>query len=580
MGGAGVGCLVAGIPSKKQSGAQALRHQAGRSPTLNMKICTISMHVGSALKDMGHEVLNFWPQQSLFELSEALAEQSFTPDLIFQEERLGQRVILQGLHRFSCPKIFWSLDTHCNLFWQAHYFRLFDGVLSPHISILQKDLHPPHPPFARLAMFGAERPWKPFSERLQNVAFVGRITQQRPLRRWLAEFLEEHSGARVAQDMTFAEMLDLYCASRLAPNESMLAEVNFRLLEAASCGCLVLSQDVGSDQDVLFASGREMETYAHVLELGALLDHYSARPDQAERLGRAAWERVQREHLVRHRCQGILDFAARLSPAGTHRNDQDAAFWLALAHLHRSGLFVTPLEDLAQALGKLSPTPEVVSALVTLLTENGQKDAVLRVLHRIMAEGSHLDQLEVNLAGSLAGVFLDDWDLSRQFWHRHTASRASGRMVPGSPAHLCLLWAKELVSAGRLGSSGFQYDPTAHLPKAAVECLYLAQRLDPEDLETTRRLEALTSTLCGYDFIRLGHLSHLALHSPQDWRVGLQLGLVNLKAFRLQVGLEEILLSRDNARRQGKEDSFTRMLSALDPKGYVLAALDGWGQSA
>lgn len=551
-----------------------------------MKICSISMRVGAALKDLGHEVLSLWPGEPLFDLEAALAERSFTPELIIQEENLGQRTILQGLHRFACPKVFWSLDTHLNLFWQAHYFRLFDGVLAPHVSILQRELRAPHPPFGRLAMFGAQRPWTPFARRRTPVAFVGRITEHRPLRRWLAEFLVERHGARVAQELTFAQMLDLYGDACLAPNEALLGEVNFRLLEAASCGCLVLSQDVGPDQDALFAGGREIETYGHVLELDSLLEHYAARPDAAERLGRAAWERVQREHLVQHRCQDILAFAARLTPAAAQGQELEAAHWLALANLQRAGMFTLAWEELAQALGRLSPTPQVLAALITLLVENGQRDAALGLLHRLVAEGpqpgqpgqsNQSDQLDLNLAGSLAAILLDNWDLAKLFWCRHTAARAASRALPASPAGLCLLWARELVAAGRPGSSGFAYDPAAHLPRAAVECLYLAQRLDPGDLETTRRLDALASTLRGQDFIRLGHLSHLALHAPRDWRTGLQLGLANLRAFRLRVGLEEVAQARDKAVAQGKGESYFRMLAALDPKGFVSAALGGRG---
>jgi len=540
-----------------------------------MKICSISRHVGAALKDMGHEVLCFWPQQPVFDLKAALDEQSFTPELIFQEESLGTRVLLQGLQHYACPKVFWSLDTHLNLHWQSHYFRLFDGVLTPHESILQKNLRPPHPPFARMAMFGQNRPWKPFSERRHDVAFVGRITEHRPARRWLAEFLEENFRAAIAQELAFPKMLDLYCDSRLAPNESLLGEVNFRLLEAASCGCLVLSQEVGPDQDALFAHGREIETYAHVLELKALLEHYAARPDLAERLGRAAWERVQREHLARHRAQSVLDFAAGLAPSHA-RGHAETAYTLARAHLQRAGMVAAPWQELAQALGALPPSPEALSARMTLLTENGQKDAALGLLYRVLSEGLFPADLDVNLTGSLAGLFLDDWSLSKQFWYRHTTKSGANRAVAlKSPANLCLLWAKELVSAERLGSQGFPYDPSAHLPKCAVECLYLARRLDPEDLETTRRLAALCSTLRGSDYIRLGHLSHLALHAPEDWRTGLQLAMTNLRAFRMRVGLEEALLARDSARRQGKEGSFLRTLAALDPKGCVLAALRG-----
>jgi hypothetical protein len=539
-----------------------------------MKICSISRHVGAALKDMGHDVLCLWPQQPVFDLKAALDEQAFAPELIFQEESLGTRALLQGLQHYACPKVFWSLDTHLNLHWQSHYFRLFDGVLTPHESILHKDLRPPHPPFARMAMFGQDRPWKPFSQRRHGVAFVGRITEHRPVRRWLAEFLEECFRASIAQELPFPTMLDLYCDSRLAPNESLLGEVNFRLLEAASCGCLVLSQEVGPDQDALFASGQEIETYAHVLELKELLSHYSARPDLAERLGRAAWERVQREHLARHRAQSLLHFAAGLAPTQVKGQDAETAHTLAFAHMQRAGMIAAPWRELAQALGKLPPSPEALAARMTLLTENGQKDAALGLLYRILSEGLYPTELEVNLTGSLAGLLLDDWSLSKQFWYRHTTKGGANRAVAlRSPANLCLLWARELASAERLGSQGFPYDPSAHVPKCAVECLYLARRLDPEDLETTRRLAALTSTLRGGDYIRLGHLSHLALHAPEDWRTGLQLAMTNLRAFRLRVGLEEALLARNSARRQGKEESFLRALSALDPKGFVLAAL-------
>lgn len=522
---------------------------------------------------MGHEVVNFWPRETLFDLAAALAERAFVPDLIFQEESLGPRVILGGLQRFSCPKIFWSLDTHLNLFWQRFYFRLFDGVLTPHVSILQNALRAPHPALGRMAMFGPERPWRPFAERGRDVGFVGRLTEQRLLRKWLVQFLVERYSAEAAQDLTFQGMLDFYGDTRLAPNEALLSEVNFRLVEAAGCGCLVLSQDVGPDQDVLFARGREIETYAHVLELQALLDHYRARPDEAERLGRAAWERVRREHLVGHRCQSVLDFAAGLSPAALRGAEAEAAYWLSLTHLRRAGMFSATAEGLGRALAQLPPTPEVLTALMTLAVENGSRDEALIFLCRILAEGVHPEQLDVNLAGSMGGVLLEDWNVARQFWFRHASAHKKDAAQPESPARLCQLWAKELATAGRLGSAGFQYDSAAHLPRAAVECLYQAQRLDPGDLEIPRRLVALTSNMRGYDFTRLGHLSHLSLHSPKDWRTGLRLGMAGLTAYRLEAGLEEILLARRNAVDQGKEDSFRSTLSALDSRGFVLAAL-------
>jgi hypothetical protein len=544
----------------------------------DMKICAISPLMGPAFEQLGHEVVNFWPRETLFDLKAALAERSFVPDLIFQQENLGPRVILSGLPRFSCPKIFWSLDTHLNLFWQRFYFRLFDGVLTPHMSILQNNPRAPHPALGRLAMFGARRPWRPFAERARDVGFVGRVTEERPLRKWLAQFLAERHQVLAVQDLSVAEMLDFYADTRLAPNEAMLAEVNFRLVEAASCGCLVLSQDVGPDQDALFARGREIETYGHVLELQELLEHYRARPEEAERLGRAAWERVQREHLPVHRSGAVLDFAAGLSAAAARGAPAEIAYWLTLAHLQRGGMFAAMAEGLGRALAQLPPTPEVLAARMTLAVESGPKDAGLSFLCRILAEDAHPDQLDVNLAGSMGGIFLDDWNVARRFWLRHAAKNVlNGEPLPASPAQLCQLWAKALTVAGRVGSAGFPFDPAARLPQAAVECLHLAQRLAPGDLTVTRRLLALTSTLRGHDFVRLGYLSHLALFSPKDWRTGLHLGMTSLKTYRLEAGLEEITQALENAVAQGKTDGFRATLSALDPKGLVRAVLEKCG---
>ncbi|WP_459858434.1 glycosyltransferase family protein [Humidesulfovibrio idahonensis] len=543
-----------------------------------MRICAISIRIGSALRDMGHEVLNLWPSETLFDLEAALAERSFTPELIFQEESLGPRVILGGLARFSCPKIFWSLDTHLNWHWQRFYCRLFDGVLTPHMGILEKQPRPPGQALGRMAMFGADRPWRPFAERGRDLGFVGRVTESRPVRGWLVQFLTERYGAAIAQDLTFPEMLDFYCATRLAPNEALLSEVNFRLVEAASCGCLVLSQDVGPDQDALFARGREIETYGHVLELESLLDHYLARPDEAESLGRAAWERVQREHLVAHRCAAMLDFASGLTHAAARGAQAETAYWLSLTHLQRAGMFAATAQGLGQNLARLPQAPEVLAARLTLLVENASAgcsgEAALALARQILAEGAHADQLEVNLAGSMAALFLDDWSLARQFWRRHEA--ATGQKPapqPESPAKLCLLWAKVLTAAERFGSAGFPFDPATRLPRAAVECLYLAQRLDPEDIETTRRLAAQTASLRGHDFTRLGQLSTLALHRPGDWRTGLQLGMAGLKTYRREAGLEEIVLALGQAQAQGKVEGFLGTLAALDPGGGVLAEL-------
>ncbi|MBI5520102.1 MAG: glycosyltransferase family 1 protein [Desulfovibrio sp.] len=554
-----------------------------------MRICALAPQLASALADMGHEVAAFWPSEPLFDLHGALAARGFEPELIIQQESLGQRVLLTGMERFSCPKVFWSLDTHLNLFWQRHYFRLFDGVLSPHLSILEReglagrladskagrlaDSKAGHMA-GRMAMFAPDRPWRPHAERPRAVGFVGRLTAFRPARRWLTDFLRERYGTEPAQDLSFEAMLDHYQDTRLAPNESLLGEVNFRLMEAAGCGCLVLNQDVGPDQDALLRPGVEMEVCAHVLELRELLDHYLSRPEEAERMARAAWERIQAEHLARHRAQELLSFVSGRTLHAQRGGGAQTAFWLALAGLARAGMIAAEAEALERSLARLQPGAQALAARLTLACERRGREAALALAATALADPVLGPEPEVALAGSMLGVLLEDWTVARGFWLlRQRAAGNAGAPLPEHPAALCVAWAGELARAGRVGSGGFPYDPAEHVPACALECLYLAARLAPEDLDVTRRLAAMTGGMRGHDYTRMAHLSHLALHNPRDWRTGLQLGMAGLKSFRPEEGLTELRHALSNAREQGKEASFLGALEACDPRGSALAAL-------
>ena len=211
--------------------------------------------------------------------------------------------------------------------------------------------------------------------------------------------------------------------------------------------------------------------------------------------------------------------------------------------------------------------------------DGGGRAFALGMAGALLSAGAHAGDLDVDLAGSMAGVLLDDFALARRFWLRRVEAARSKRgeereprpAVPQTPAQLCRWWAGELAAAGRVGSDGFAFDPEASSPRAALECLHLALRLEPDDLDTVRRLEALAATLPGRDHLRLAHLSTLALHAPGDWRVGLKLGLAGLKTFRLEAGLADIAKARADADAQGKAEAFARTLAALDSKGLVAA---------
>lgn len=523
---------------------------------------------------MGHEVLQLdVPELTpVFDLKEALAQRNFKPDLIFQAESLGKRVFLTGLNSFSCPKIFWSVDTHLNLFWHVYYMRLFDGVATPHVSIFNR-LRSSCPPLLRLPRAGYALPWKPHEQRSHCLSFVGRLTEHRPLRTWFSEFLQQNFNADIVQNLSLQEMLKLYLDSRLAPNESIYGEVNFRLMEAASCGCLVFSQNTGEDQDTLFEPGREIQIYENVLELQSLLDFFIKNPAVAERKARLAWERIQREHLGGHRAQAVLDFAETLPSSALKGAQAGVAFWLSLWNLYKAERFTIDPNLIEKSFEILPQNSEVASARLGFLHYTGRTQEALRLAAKNLAAKRHAAEMEYNLSGSSLGVLAEEFTIAKQFWYRHCKSHNEEPKRPESPQQLMLLWAQALKREGVLCNPGLAFDAKRHLPSSALECMYLALDCGPRDLDLLRQIDATFALIKGYNYFRLGTLSELSLHNRGNWRYGLSLGMANLEAFRLSQGLEEVALAWQTACDQGKEQIFFRVLKGLDPKGLVLAAM-------
>lgn len=539
-----------------------------------MRICTTAGPLAKAFEELGHEVLALRPGDLpvVVDINEELQRRAFVPDLLFQTESLGRRIFFQGLEKLDCPKIFWAIDTHLNLFWHEHYMRCFDAVATPHVSLIEQATQTP-PAVVRLAWYGQARPWKPHSQRTHDVAFVGRITEHRPLRQWLAAFLESHCNARIAQDLTFKDMLQVYEDTRLAPNESIACEVNFRLLEAASCGCLVCSQNVGPDQDALFAPDREIKTYDNVLELREQLDYFRSRPEEAEVLARRAWERVQQEHLPRHRAQTVLACASSLVSSRQASSQAREHFWLALWQFYRAGRLEMQPSLLDAALRQLPPTPAVLSARLGFLVFRQRLPEAVTLAKGLIQDEVLMADRQLALAASGAGLLAEDWPLARQAWLRYGKVHGKNAPVPESPVQLLKNWVQELMRYGRVTTWGFPYDTALHLPSVASECLRLAQSYDPHNLELVRQLDRVYAAAKGGHYYRLVTLSELSLHERDSWRHSLALALVNLQSYRLQQGLEELLLARDIAVRQGQEVSFWRALQGKDPSGGAKAAL-------
>ena len=613
-----------------------LQHMA-----LPLRVCLIHAFgpLGPALKQLGCEVLSLSPEQSgLFDLPAELRRNGFEPDLLLQRERLGPRLLLSGLEALPCVRAFWALDPHLNAFWHAPYAQLFDLVFSTQRRWMPQLAACGPVRLRHLPWHAPDLPFAPFDARAHLAGFVGRLGPTRPVRTWLAELMHGLLGEGFAlrDNLDFQAMLDFYSDAKVVPNESITGEVNFRLFEAAGCGCVVLAQNLGPEQAELFEPGREMLVCADALELAENLSLLVKRPRLAEAMGRAAWERAQGEHLAPARARAILH-EADLAP----RRDVGAAasrLWLALAQAglceaeRLPGQTENVLAELTE-LSKYSALSEhsllgAVRDAAPLLLLNAR----LRLAHSLARAGelaALLDQVEAQAGGlppldaghglslaltccalllglggpqgfpadlpralrfaSRAGVDLAGVDCGGSETIASSGNPVSPGAMPGSgdgsgegrrgdagegTAFLLLLaWARRLDGSHAAARGGFGFDAAKHLPASASECLHCALALRPGDTTALRASVDALGREPGVEALRLGLLSDLGLRQRDDWRIGLELGLVNLQAFRPGPGLDEIRMAAQLAEAQGQAEHFRQALAQADANGHLRRAL-------
>lgn len=550
--------------------------------TTMRKLCFIDPKpqlVGAA-EEAGYDLLLLRTgRQPFFDLPAALAEHGFEPELVMQTETLADRTIVTGLDKVDCPTVFWAMDPHLNAYWHSAYARLFDVTCSTQRQWIPRIKRQGATDVRWLPIFGRVEPWKPMAERPIDMAFVGRITPQRPARQWMVKFLREKSAGytlAIEDNLTYADMMRLYGDSRIIPNESIFGEVNFRLFEAASCGCLVLSQDLGDEQESLFEPGREFDTYADVVELDHKLGWYLDNPRLVQAMGMAARERVQAEHLPEHRLARLLSIASDATRC--RATGSKARKWQALTEMAmwEAGLLSLPVTAILSHLAEVDQDGEVMAALLRVQGAAQMHRAMGENLKTLLAENLCHDVLDVNLAGSMAALRLGEWDWAKSFWYRHLRCGPDRHTVPPADKDALLtLWAKELKRVDRVVRAGFSFNADHNLPMCAADCLVTILKEKPEHLPTLRLIDTMLRPVMGAEQSRVGFLSILTLFERNDWRLALEIALANLRSYRLESGLEELEIARSMARAQGQESMFDKALGVRDRSGLLSRHLAG-----
>ncbi|GAU08421.1 glycosyltransferase family protein [Desulfoplanes formicivorans] len=535
-----------------------------------MNIACIDCSLVPALESLGHTCLALHPPSGYSRLSPLLEQADFKPDIIVQQETLGPRKILIDLDAWSCCKAFWSIDTHLNAFWQVAYGRLFDLVLTTQKDWVDKLKLQGLPHVAWLPWYGFEHSWTPWERRAHEVCFVGRVTGHRMPRKNLVDFLCSTFNAMFEQNISFAAMKSLYADSRIAPNESIMAEVNFRSFEAASCGCLVINQRFDNGLEELFEPGREMDTFDHVLELESKIAYYRKNTQQARMVALAGRERVLDEHLPVHRAKRLLALCESSPPTASRGIDSIVALAMTQWIFHDADRIVIDLIPVRDILLSIPCTPDGLATLIRIVHATGSWENLRDLILPILQQGQYAHHLGVNLSASMAALHYGQTALAKQFLLRHIVT-CRLRENPGDsdPVSISRSWSRILLKEKRIFRIGLSFNPKKSLPETALECLLVAESHDPDNPELVREISGLFGLQRGLEGSRLRTLSFLSLRARNDWRMGCELALNNLRVFRKRQGLEELVVAHDLAVSQGQRDRFMRTIKRMDPSGMM-----------
>ena len=576
---------------------------------MNIVLIDVLPEFERCFKELGHTLKVLRLEGGVFHLPTLLDRDGFSPDFVLQQEVLGKRNYFGGLDRISCPTAFWALDSHLNMSWHMWYARLFDVVLTPHVSLF--NALPEHCRLKQIWRFawpGEIRAFVPHTQRATTLGLCARMSEHRPIRTWLAELLRSHDLV-LREGLSHEQMMSFYDATRIIPNECMSNEVNFRLMEGASSGSLVLSPDVGADQDALLEPGSECLIYRDGLELLDRIFWAALRPAAAEKIGRAALQRIQAEHLPAHRVGQLLRDLPCMGKSRLEGTAALQAFWLVLARQIRNGVLgLDAGGHAAEGLGLVWDAPgvaleaqflarqlagQVMAQVFHLFAADAASSdkalwlygEILSVLER-RSRGSSTEEAEALSRASLldrnvlaaASAFAlkeGQFEAAKMFWRESGAGL--GKHEPGNVADLCALWAGVLEKEGRAFNAGFRFDPErGQLPEDALRWLIYGRHLEPASrVALAPCFDALLADKPPFLALHLEYLAERSLFEPKNWRVQLGFGLSSIKACRVEEGLHELREARIKAAAEGRERLFFGRLNAWRPAGRIWESLLG-----
>ncbi len=211
------------------------------------------------------------------------------------------------------PAVFYAIDTHLVKPYKKirnqvkHYDVVFcaqkDGALK-----LRKET-------------GIDAQWLPLGcdpdihkkleiPKIYDIGFVGRNAQKFSRGRHLPILKEKYPNSFIGQ-IDFKKMCEVYSASKIGFNSSIVNDINMRYFEVMSCGCFLLTNKIKANGfEEIFTDGKHLVAYKNDKDLISKIEYYLKHEEERELIAKSGFDLVRSRFTYFHLVQTLFNYLA------------------------------------------------------------------------------------------------------------------------------------------------------------------------------------------------------------------------------------------------------------------------------
>lgn len=234
-----------------------------------------------------------------------MSSQFVNPDLILVVGPVRQRF---DFNSFDTLTAYWAIDSHLKFDKHIKKTRVQDYDL---LFVAQKDYVPQYREKGCKNIYWLPLACDPEIHKQHNLSlkydlcFVGGLGPDSPRREIILKLQKEFNmfvGQKYLHDMALT-----YSQSKMVFNKSLKGDLNMRVFEALSCGCLLLTDRINNGLEDLFIDKEHLVIYDNYEDLVEKAHYYLSHPQEREEIARQGQEEVWKKHTYLHRAKQLIE---------------------------------------------------------------------------------------------------------------------------------------------------------------------------------------------------------------------------------------------------------------------------------